>query len=366
MNLRPVLSIDGVFQPKQWRIGEVVPIFDKNGDLLIYARHIEQSVRNSLPTEIFHHQLKELDLHNPWEVAAFMSEFGMFGNHSRVEVDFYDYRGTDLKDILLSLMKFHPERVPVHTKAKKIFDWHESDFEEIERAFFPGGMESSLRSAMQEQFMPRERELLEGLDETDPDMSMFSESGSLSCSSVTPSMVKQEYEQLMTSAFVADALVSEPELIQNDAGEFFERKGISASWICDLEHFITFGLAGLNEYINDISISVGYFSEKTNEPIFPGHSFMFGTLEQAIGLQIQEFLFHAMHDGCFICSHCGQVFAQKQSGSTNARKRRPSANTDAFCCVKCKNARHSRKHRESPAYKNRYKKKSSGKAATND
>ena len=350
MSLKPVLGVDRVFSPVFWRTGEVVPVFDDRGNLLVYALVPGSSFRDSLPTEFFHHQLPELDIHNPYEVARFMTEYGMLGNyHSSID-GFAENRGMTELDLIHSIGVFGSTYLPADIPNEITEKWAHEVFENM-KPYVISAMRNALASKL-----PADEETIDRIVQNETILPLGIGNG---CTvAVTPLSFQFEYSELMYASIAVDELVTNRGDALDRMRELHERIGFDTLSIdfnnCTIEEFIYDSLLSLNQYIRNLPQRIGFIKDDSEEPIFPGGFWGLGHLSTAIGLQISEFVHNVAHDGYFVCARCGQVFARKQSKSKRTRK--PSDGTDAFCCDKCKSAEQSRRYRQSPGYKRKQSK----------
>lgn len=349
-----------------WKVGKVIPIYADNGEVLLYAQYPDTTFRYSLPTELFHHQLEELDVNKPEDVASFMSEFGMFGNME-------DEGMVNRNDVIRSLWHLGSSYIPKEWKPWETGvslddrDWHLD-----EQIHMKVG--EALDTAISEQLLPSWEK---GNAHDDPRIHQYMMSLkpiNARCSvvmAVTPYQVVAEYVFLMIATIASDELVSHSGNWRQRLSDLEGKVGISITDITegivsinDDMSFIDSGLKVLNNYLNAMPPRVGYILTDVEIAVFPGSEKDLGCFENAVCLQMQEFVHNAMHDGHYICSRCGRVFAKKQSKA--GRTRKPVPGTDVFCCDKCKAAMHSKKHREEVRfYKDEHEKAARQKGANN-
>ena len=307
-------STSETFEPRPWLLSKVRPVIDDEGKVLAYCG-MESSetagTRSDLPTEIFNHQLKDLDLSNSCAVADFMTVYGMIGWHgtSRYNMGFYLMNSRYDFSNYVSILKF------------------EEDYN------FEVGLNPVEKDAL-----TYYQGLLKGLHQV-----VSEEDNSLSRINciVSNTELSQSVWKLQRCVRIAKAIMQ-----SDDPSEIARLADVSLS---ELDREIQDSDAHLNFLLREVSPKIGakkIVDGKVHSLLHNGLTLdELGSFEQAVALQLWEF---ALKGGSYrICKECGEVFQQKQS---KARKSTARSDSD-FCCEKCRNRFTQREHRKTDGYK---------------
>lgn len=296
--IRPVFSLEKTFEPYTWYVPEqVAPVFNsETGEFMAYVFDTAPAMchdRDSLPTEIFNHELKSLDLDNPVEIAAFMSEYGWIGKPHY----FFDDEFVRVVSVVNDLCECGSHYVPDGASVSSM------GYDEIETVHRVFGRD--LMAEVQELWPFPER--VKAL------------------SYCTYSTTDRILRRFMDTADAARALIGSDNL-----GESAIKRACRT----------------ISDSLEGIHPMLGYVID-SGAPRFPDDDIS-GSFEQALSLQLWNFVLIGSKEGYRVCTRCGNVFVQKRSESKRTRK--ASAGGNSFCCDKCKSAYTSRMHRMTPGY----------------
>lgn len=79
MKIERMFTVVHKLGPVWWGVCEVVPLFDADGRLLAYCEKGFDYTSGQLPTEIFNHEMMDIDPSDPCQMAGFMSKYGLLG-----------------------------------------------------------------------------------------------------------------------------------------------------------------------------------------------------------------------------------------------------------------------------------------------
>jgi len=323
--IKRAFSIGETFEPRPWMLLEVFPVKNEEGDILAYCGMESPKIagiRSDLPTEIFSHQLKDLDLSDVYAVADFMTTYGMIGSYSagRYDMGFYLESGRfDLSD------------------SKGILD-----FEGV--YCFESGIISTSLNPISENHFTYYQDLLKGMQQI-VDKERDGSLQSIRCI-VSDIEVKRSVWELQRCAKITKALVQTSSLSK------------IACLLKLPEDRVRHEMQESDEYINyllrGVFPEIGIKEVSNDSEVVASHEGLtldkVGSFEEAVALQLWEF---ALEGGSYrTCKECRQVFQRKQSDSRKSTARSDSA----FCCDRCRNRFTQREHRKTAGYKLKQKK----------
>jgi len=318
--VKRTFSIGETFEPRPWMLLEVFPVKDEEGKILAYCgmENPEMAgIRSDLPTEIFSHQLKDLDLFDVCAVANFMTAYGMIGSYNAVRYDmgFYLEHGHfDLSD------------------SKGILDF--------ENAYhFESGIIATGLSLISENHLTYYQNLLKGMQQI-VDRERDGSLQSIRCI-VSDVEVKRSIGELQRCAKITKALVQTSSL-----SKIAHLVGVSADRV---RHEIQESDKYINYLLRGVFPEMGIREVSNGKEVVTPHEGLtldkVGSFEEAVVLQLWEF---ALEGGSYrTCKECRQVFQRKQTNSRKSTARSDSA----FCCDRCRNRFTQREHRKTDGYK---------------
>ncbi|ACV22435.1 Uncharacterised protein [Slackia heliotrinireducens] len=349
--LRRVANIYNDFKPVLWKTGKVELLRDDDGNVIGFyhfwkpwAHGIDvKSYRDSLPPEIFNHQLKELDVDDPEAVAEFMTEYGMIfdswaGNISEmaqynrfVNVESYGRPSVESIDAMARIEGswITPRAWYTENRYNTKMLW-EAEYKR---------MRACAESDDWSSFEPKQ--FLVSYGEVKENIGLVFEMVKLA-----KAASQYEEEDPLAEALgidrsgLFDEILYLDEMLNGLLHVYHPKVGFQ---------YILDGVPGNPTYhcdLFDIHDSEGAMSA----------SFM-----NAVALQIRDFNIHL--SDAHQCAECGEIFIVKQTARATKR-----AHSDSkFCCDKCKNKNTQRRHRESAGYKQKQaKKKASMKKPSKD
>ena len=315
-SIRAAFSIERIFKPWPWGVTRVIPLRNDIGELLAYVEphNWNPIIRRDLPTEIFNHELKELNLDDYLAVSDFMSTYGLIG----ITTDKQSWHPDDSVSMILFS--------DVHTAES----YADAPFDYIGYLLKLRDKDRLDHNTVHDYFIDLRNALKR----------LSIEEGRI----VTPSDVEFAVNNLLSAARLAKAFMQtdDPQKLADLANggnpDVFEN-----FWsTCEC----------LNKYLEGMSPQFGFVEIHKgvpSDPTFVLSRNTAGSFEQAAALQIWEFALKGCNDSYRVCSECGEIFVTRRSTATRTRK--PSEKSKAFCCDKCKNRYRQREYRKTPGYK---------------
>ena len=349
--VRRVANIYDDFKPVLWSLGKVEILRNDAGEAVgfyyMWAPYKKgfniKSYRDELPSEIFNHQLKELDVDDPEALADFMTEFGMIfdswaGNidemaqYNRfVNVECYGRPSVEGIDAMIRLEGSFITPRAWHTNCR--YDTKLLWQEEYKR-MLTYAENDDWSSFEPKRFLVSYGEVRENIE------------------------LVYEMVKLAKAASTSEEEIPLAEALGIDRAGLFDEILYLDEMLNGLLHvyhpkigfqYIVDGVAGEPTYHCDLY------------DIHDSDGAMSASIMNAIALQLRDFNIHL--SDAHQCAECGEIFIVKQT----TRATRRSHSDSKFCCDKCKNKNTQRRHRESAGYKQKQaKKKAKKKPSKND
>lgn len=316
--IKRVGNIYDDFKPAPWNRGGVKILYSPDGEAVgFYA--VESSSITSLPNEIFNHQMKELDIEEPEQIADFMSKYGMVYHgftEAAEEMDEYckrtcPYRWGTLVDEEVDAL--------VKSLAMPKYPWPDGRYETIQLWI---GEYKRLSTWKCDSSEWEQKLFLVSYEEVKACIETMTNCVSLA-KAIAKTDVEQEIETMMGFA----------------KGEFYDES-------LYLDTYLNSHLTNIHPKVGVLYVGEGLPQNPSyNDSYEEYESYTKGSFMRALALQIRDFNIHL---GEYReCKECGEIFVKRQSRKPNMR-----VHSDGeFCCDKCKNRFTQREYRKSPGYK---------------
>jgi len=323
--LRRVANIYDCFKPVLWSFGDVSVLTDEEGYAVGFYCKKADRIRKDIPVEIFNHQLKELDLNDPDELAAFMSEYGTIFDSWR--------------DSASEMARYN--------KFIDIQRYGRPDKDRIDNEKIAIGSPINLTPPSMGRLATREL----WLDECER-MRRFEADG---WNGYEPRLFLVSYEEVVENIELIFEIVRLAKAATQSQDEDMVARlaGIDREIFFDESLYLDQMLNGLL-HVFQPKIGFQYVVDgEEGEPtyhcdLFDIHDYAgssSASFMNAVALQIRDFNIN----GCKArqCAECGEIFVVKQTFKQSKR----SHSDSMFCCDRCKGRNAQRKHRNTEGYK---------------
>lgn len=330
--MKRVANVYNDFKPIPWLYGEISVLKDEDGLPLGFYCSEKNTVRESLPAEIFNHQMKGLSHEDADALAAFMSEFGVI---------FDSWPGA------LGEMSQYCKFVDVRRYGKPDISQIDAAINYLESGIGLGPQTSQGRLFTHDLWVSEYERMRvfasEGWDAFEPRLFLVS--------------IEEVCENLDTISSLVKLAKSASQ--SEDEETISLLAGIER---CNLTDEILYLDQTLNALLHVFHPKVGFQYVIDGQPGKPTYDCDYwesvddfgptsASLMNAIALQIRDF--NLRLSDARQCAECGEIFIVKQSSKPVKR-----AHSDSmFCCDRCKNRHAQRKHRSTEGYKQKQARK---------
>ncbi len=340
MTIRRICGLTDEFQPEQWGISDVSILRDSHNNKALGFYCVENPYENScfinsLPDEIFNHQLKELNIDDPEDVAKFMSNYGIIywdTPESTQQMDEYNEHTYLLDCDSMS-----------HAVGYSALNWS-NEYKTDTRSGKLPGRDKTMQLWADELLKASalEKDPIEGKRNHEPKYFLVSYdevvsflSKMIECANLAKSVAQSDSEETVSQLM---------------GWEYHGREGFE-SLVEDCDALINAHLVSIHPKIGML------YEEYDDTPSFKSFwmdyerwslvgAFYPGSFAKALALQIRDFNLHMSEYRT--CKECGEIFIKKQAPNKSTSRSRSNSE---FCCDKCKNNNAAKRYRKSPGYK---------------
>lgn len=338
MRFRRSFNIAQKFAVEPWEVFEVVPLRDREGRILAYCETKYRETRDSLPLEVFNHEMRDRKLmgHDSEALAGFMSEFGLLGvdrsgrSHTVVEILNIGRDGTVSE--VEGRYGFYERYASRDEVLLTCQEWYEDVRRALmERGFVPSADDSVLN--------PKD-------------------GSALGCAFATAEEVERSFDGFLGFADALAVLSRGADdreiaaLLKGDGSGPSApdwASGFSVESVDDLLEWFEWRNEFLNEKLCAFSPRItlecvdddgstrpfGFEGER----VANAEAEAIGCLDLAIALQLYNFALDL--DKCKKCDYCGKPFVEKRSKS----RKGPARSTSSFCSDECLNRNKMKEYR---------------------
>lgn len=333
MKIERMFTVAHKLGPVWWGVCEVAPLFDTDGRLLAYCEKGFDYASGQLPTEVFNHEMMDIDPSDPCQMVGFMSKYGLLGpsivRRGRAIANILDIETLDdaaRVDAAYDIYSSHCGRFrPYLHPDEEMLNWYLTVQDSLRR----GGYAELSRSGLSPYCVDYLG--IVTAEEAERSFRGLRRSG-IVCGAVA---AFQDAREIM--AYLNGLSCPGEDLVLGDEREVEEV-------IRSADAFLSDCLAALTPKIGFAEVS----DDEENKKAYRCSPASYedelaeqeeGCLQSAIAVQIYNFALDGSK--CRICEYCGKAFVEKHSPG---RKGTPRIST--FCSDSCQQSKKQKRYRQ--------------------